>query len=70
VRTNQPSAQDRQLRALWLAILVLASVVVAMIAGVLFYLAGAGIREAITAAGAAFAGVMTLGLAIWRCLTD
>ncbi len=51
------------LKGIWLAIIVLAAVLVGGVAGLTSWAAGAATPAALNAAGAAFLGCATLGLA-------
>ncbi|MER6491572.1 hypothetical protein [Streptomyces griseorubiginosus] len=62
---NNPSQ-----KAVWLAIILLASVVGAVVAGVLFQMAGAAGPAVVGASGAAFMGTASLGLAAHRFMTE
>jgi hypothetical protein len=53
-------------RGLWLAIIVVASAVVATIAGLVLYVVHAPMAAAVGGAGAAFAASLTLGMAAWK----
>jgi len=68
--TTGTPRQVRSLRAIWIAILILTATVVAMLVGILFYLTGAGAREVMAAVASAFAGVVTLSLAVWRAMVS
>jgi len=56
--------QEVSSRAMWVALIVLSSVVAGACACGLFWAAGAGLVAAIGAGGATFLGVATIGLAI------
>jgi len=60
----------RALKAVWLALIMLASMIAAIIVGVAIRLVGADLPAAVGAAGAAFLGASGLGLAARRFLTD
>ena len=62
---NNPS-----LRGIWLAIILLASVGGAAVAGGLFHMAGAALPAVMGAGGAAFMGMVSLGLAAYRFMTE
>ncbi|MFF4210695.1 hypothetical protein ACFYZE_15335 [Streptomyces sp. NPDC001796] len=62
---NNPSQ-----RGIWLAIILLASLGVAAVAGALFHMAGAALPAVMGAGGAAFMGVASLGLAAHRFMTE
>lgn len=55
-------------RPLWMAITLIAAVLVAAAAAVLLHLAGASPASVVAAAGAAFATTMTLCLRAWKFL--
>ncbi|WP_265568466.1 hypothetical protein [Streptomyces hygroscopicus] len=57
-------------RGIWLAIILLASLGVAAVAGALFHLAGAAAPTVMGASGAAFMGVASLGLAAHRFIAE
>ncbi|MFJ4034335.1 hypothetical protein [Streptomyces griseoluteus] len=57
-------------RGVWLAIILLASLCVAVTAGAIFYLLGAQPAAALGVGGAAFMGSTSLGLAAHRFLTE
>jgi hypothetical protein len=65
VNGNNPSQ-----RGVWLAIILLASLGVAAVAGELFHLAGAAGPGVMGASGAAFMGAASLGLAAYRFMTE
>lgn len=67
---DQVNGNDPSQRGIWLAIILLASVGTAAVAGALFHLAGAATLEAIGAGGAAFVGAASLGLAAHRFMTE
>jgi len=50
------------IKLLWVLIAVLLSVVVALVVGILLYALGKSAADALLSAGAAFLGVVTLGL--------
>jgi hypothetical protein len=52
------------LRGLWLAVILLAGLVAAVLSGVIFWLVGAGLAAALAAGGATFVGVASLGIAM------
>jgi hypothetical protein len=58
------------LRGIWLAIIMLASLVAGIACGVVFRLMGDAPTAALTVSGAVFAGVATLGLAAYQFLKD
>lgn len=60
----------RLLRGIWLAIIMLASMVAGVACGVVFRLMGDAPTAALTASGAVFIGVATLGLAVYQFLKD
>jgi hypothetical protein len=60
----------RALRSLWLAVIMLTSTVAGVACGVVFRLMGDAPIAALTAGGAVFAGVTTLGLAVCQFLKD
>ncbi|MFJ2928376.1 hypothetical protein ACIPIU_25620 [Streptomyces massasporeus] len=62
---NNPSQ-----RGIWLAIILLASLVGGAVAGGLFHVAGAALPAVMGASGAAFMGVASLGLAAHRFMTE
>ncbi|MCZ4602543.1 hypothetical protein O3S80_01870 [Streptomyces sp. Lzd4kr] len=62
---NNPSQ-----RGIWLAIILLASLVGGAVVGVLFHMAGAVLPAVMGASGAAFMGVASLGLAAHRFMTE
>ena len=53
-------------RGLWLAIIVVASAVVATVTGLIFYFAHAPVFGIIGSSGVAFAASATLGIAAWK----
>jgi hypothetical protein len=65
MRTNTAA-----LRGLWLAVIVLAGLVAAVLGGAAFWLAGSGITAALAAGGATFLGVTSLGITVHRFLGD
>lgn len=58
------------LRGIWLAIIVLASTMAGVTCGVVFRSMGDAPIAALTASGAAFVAVATLGLAMYQFLKD
>ncbi|MFJ7966079.1 hypothetical protein [Streptomyces sp. NPDC096324] len=62
---NNPSQ-----RGIWLAIILLASLVGGAVVGVLFHVAGVALPAVMGASGAAFMGVASLGLAAHRFMTE
>ena len=65
--TTNPGTGN-QGRAVWLAIIVLAAVIAANLAWSLLVLAGATAVIALSGAGATFAAVMTVGIAMRKFL--
>lgn len=63
------SDNDSALRGVWLAIIVLAGLLAAIVAGMVFRAAGTELTEALQAGGATFLSVVTLGLAARKFLT-
>lgn len=61
---------DPALRGLWLAIIVLGSLFAATAVGELIRAAGAQLPAALEASGGTFVGLVGLGLAARRFLTD
>lgn len=57
-------------RGVWLAIILLASLCIAVTAGVVFHMFGAEPLAIFGASGAAFMGTMSLGLAAHRFMTE
>lgn len=57
-------------RGVWLAIIVLTAVVVSVAAGVVFYAIRASLPTVIGAAGAVFVGVVSVGVNVWKFLTE
>ena len=64
-----PGNQIPSNRPIWLAIIVLAAVIIAAASGFVLHLAHAGPAAALVGAGAAFAAAMTIGMAASRFLT-
>lgn len=64
------SDPDLTHRSLWLAIIVIASLVVATAGGGVLLLAGAAVPLVLAAAGAGFVALVTLGMACYRFLTN
>jgi hypothetical protein len=58
------------LRGLWLAVILLAGLVAAVLSGAVFWLAGTDVAAALAAGGATFIGVTSLGMAMRRFITD
>jgi len=63
-----PGSQNHSNRPIWLAIIVLAAVIIAAAWGVVLHLAHAGPAAALVGSGAAFAAAMTIGMAASRFL--
>jgi hypothetical protein len=57
-------------RGVWLAIIVLTAVIVSAVAGVVFYAIGTPLPTVIGAAGAVFVGVVSIGMNVWKFLTE
>jgi hypothetical protein len=64
-----PGNQIPSNRPVWLAIIVLAAVIVAAASGFVLHLAHADPATALAGSGAAFAAAMTIGMAASRFLT-
>jgi hypothetical protein len=64
-----PGNQIPSNRPIWLAIIVLAAVIIAAASGFALHLAHAGPAAALVGAGAAFAATMSIGMAASRFLT-
>lgn len=64
------SNPDLAHRGLWLAIIVIAGLVVATAGGGVLLLAGAAVPIVLAAAGAGFIALVTLGMACHRFLTS
>lgn len=58
------------LRGVWLAIIVLAGLVIGALAGVVFHALAAPLLAVIGAGGTVFIGVVTMGMNTWRFLTE
>lgn len=56
------------LQAIWLALITLASTLIAIMAGAVIRFVGADLPTALGVGGAAFLGVVSLGLAVRRFL--
>ncbi|MGH3530240.1 MAG: hypothetical protein ACRDS0_09540 [Pseudonocardiaceae bacterium] len=57
-------------RGIWLAIIILAAVVVGSLAGWVFYAIGALLPTAIGAASTVFVGVVCIGIKVWTFLVE
>jgi hypothetical protein len=70
VDTSNPTSRNQAPpnRPVWLAIIVLASLIIAAGAGFALDLAHASPATAVGGAGAAFTAAMTLGMAAWKFL--
>jgi hypothetical protein len=64
-----PGNQIPSNRPVWLAIIVLAAVIIAATSGFVLHLARATPAAALVGSGAAFAATMTLGMAVSRFLS-
>jgi hypothetical protein len=64
-----PGNQIPSNRSIWLAIIVLAAVIIAAASGFALHLAHADPAAALVGSGAAFAAAMTIGMAVSRFLT-
>ena len=64
------SNRDRAQRGIWLAIIVLASLVAALIVGLVTRAGGSEVPTALGAGGATFLAAATLGLAARRYLDE
>jgi len=65
---STPSGAPTYERGLWLAVIALAALVVALIAGLTVYVAGAPLPVALGDGGMAFVAAVTLGIACWQFL--
>ena len=64
-----PGNQIPSNRPVWLAIIVLAAVIIAAVSGIALYLAHAVPAAVLVGSGAAFTAAMTIGMAASRFLT-